>query len=88
MLLFLRLVYSMLSVSLDCPLVIALSVFFNVYLHCIKTLFGKSNLKILYEMRDLKKNKDVLLGNGMWRKYDNLKGTLPFSLLMLYKRNS
>ena len=26
-------------------------------------------------MRDLKKNKDVLLGNGMWRKYDNLKGT-------------
>jgi hypothetical protein len=58
------------SVSLDCPLVIALSVFSNVYLHCIKTLFGKSNLKILYEMRDLKKNKDVLLGNGMWRKYD------------------
>jgi len=63
-LLFLRLVYSMLSVSLDCPLFIALSVFSNVYLHCIKTLFGKSNLKILYEMRDLKKTKTYYSGTA------------------------
>ena len=44
---FLRLVYPMLSVSLDCPFLIAPSVFSNIYLSCVPFVVSFSRLSFL-----------------------------------------
>jgi hypothetical protein len=58
----------MLPVSLDCPFLIALSVFSNVYLSCVPYVASFSGLRLVLWVHKTKKNKyttQLIMDNPM-----------------------